>query len=1055
MTGSSVEAVLREIGLALEPLADAVTQQPVPSGLAALLSEAGITTIAAGGVLADLCRDVAPLVQAVQSLTSDDAGPDASTLGSALRRVFASVNAFGQGAAGVPVGAGEQLVAHLLTDSLRRRHTVLYAALQLMGLMRETPDGVAGPAPRLEPARFPRLVNDLNGLMAEAYGWGTPHFADRRLLEHLQQLALALGFPALADVADRHEHAGLAPVAGHPIPGLRLVLATTGTAEAAVETGISVLPIRRDSDPAPGFAVVPFGVGAISQKIPLGDQWDLLLEATGETTVPFGLVALSGSFTVAAVSDTPHPVRAGMRIGIARSVPSDQSHTLLGDPHGTRLDVGTLGLFLELSADPFDFGVCVAGTQWRLVVQAGSEDGFLSAVLPEDGLSLPFDLSIGWSHRRGLYFAGGAGLRWAVPTAIDTGPVRITKAALALAADAKKPDAAARIRLSVALDARVQIGPFSAVVSEVGVQGNLAIGVGNANAGIGEFGLTAQRPTGVGLTIDTPTVSGGGFLRLEPELGRYAGVFELTLAGTVAIKAIALIATRTGGDSGGFALLILITADGFTPIQLGLGFSLTGIGGLLAINHTIDADAVRDGLHNGVLDSILFVKDPVKNADRIISTLDHVFPFAKDRLLIGPLAEISWGSPPLIKIRLALLLEIPQPVRVVLLAALSMYLPTPANAVVEIHIDAIGTLDLGTKQLALDASLHDSRILTFALTGDMALRLNWGDEPQFLMSIGGFHPKFRPPKGLRPLNRLALSLSGSNNPRIRFEAYLALTSNTIQMGARVDIHAEEAGFGIDGGGSFDGLIQWSPFMLDVAFAAWVKITFGGAPLLALSLSLNVTGPQPWHITGRAAVQVLFFSASVGIDLTIGAVAAAPEPVELIDVGAEIWSQLSDPARWQAILPASVPPGVTLAGVPQPSATRPLVAHPLATLSVRQSIAPLDRPVERVGARLPAGGTHTYSAAAVTPAGVDCAPVTDLFAPALYTDLPDDAALAGPSFETMTSGLSLRPAVASAAGPGMAWDFTVDTLDITTWDGPTVPGAPATVSPSTSRTPVTT
>ena len=55
---------------------------------------------------------------------------------------------------------------------------------------------------------------------------------------------------------------------------------------------------------------------------------------------------------------------------------------------------------------------------------------------------------------------------------------------------------------------------------------------------------------------------------------------------------------------------------------------------------------------------------------------------------------------------------------------------------------------------------------------------------------------------------------------------------------------EAAGFGIDGGGSFDALIQWSPFPLDVAFAAWARITAGGTMLIAVSLSLDVTGPQP-------------------------------------------------------------------------------------------------------------------------------------------------------------------------------------------------------------------
>jgi hypothetical protein len=333
----------------------------------------------------------------------------------------------------------------------------------------------------------------------------------------------------------------------------------------------------------------------------------------------------------------------------------------------------------------------------------------------------------------------------------------------------------------------------------------------------------------------------------------------------------------------------------------------------------------------------------------------------------------------------------------------------------------------------------------------MALRLNFGTEPGFLVSLGGFHPKFTPPKGLRPLNRLALTLSSSDNPRVRFEAYLALTSNTVQMGARVDVHAEDSGLALDGGGSFDGLIQWSPFALDVSFCAWAKVTSGGSTLMAASLSLEVTGPQPWHLTGQASVQILAFTATVSVDFTVGAAVAAVV-VDLIDVAAEIWALLSDPAGWQATLAAAATPGVTLVGVPAPSGTSPLVAHPLATVSVRQQIAPLDTPIERVGGRLPVGGTRSYTASATTPAGVATGTVTDLFPPGQYANLPDDARLSGPSFAPMHGGLSLTPQTAAAAGPGLSYDLAVQTLDVTSLDTPATPGAWVPAAAATARGP---
>src|SRR5438445_9716067 len=106
---------------------------------------------------------------------------------------------------------------------------------------------------------------------------------------------------------------------------------------------------------------------------------------------------------------------------------------------------------------------------------------------------------------------------------------------------------------------------------------------------------------------------------------------------------------------------------------------------------------------------------------------------------------------------------------------------------------------------------------------------------------------------------MSLSLTGGNNPRVRLESYVAITSNTIQMGAFASVYAEAGGFGIDGGGAFDALFAWSPFALDVMFQAWVRIFGPSGTLLAARIAVAVTGPTPWHITGVAEIQLLFFT----------------------------------------------------------------------------------------------------------------------------------------------------------------------------------------------------
>src|SRR4030081_3280264 len=125
--------------------------------------------------------------------------------------------------------------------------------------------------------------------------------------------------------------------------------------------------------------------------------------------------------------------------------------------------------------------------------------------------------------------------------------------------------------------------------------------------------------------------------------------------------------------SKGFALLIIISAE-FTPLQLGFGFTLVGVGGLLGLNRAVLLDVLRDGVRTGGINSIMFPKDIVANAPRIISDLRIYFPPLEGLFLIGLMAKIGWGTPTLASISLGVLVEIP-PAKVAILGILKVALP--------------------------------------------------------------------------------------------------------------------------------------------------------------------------------------------------------------------------------------------------------------------------------------------------------------------------------------------------------------------------------------------
>ena len=87
-------------------------------------------------------------------------------------------------------------------------------------------------------------------------------------------------------------------------------------------------------------------------------------------------------------------------------------------------------------------------------------------------------------------------------------------------------------------------------------------------------------------------------------------------------------------------------------------------------------------------------------------------------------------------------------------------------------MDALGVLDLSKSEFSLDASLFDSHLLSFSLSGDMALRANWSSTSarEFLLAIGGFHPQFTPPAGFPALQRITIDMPSGPVSKLRLAA---------------------------------------------------------------------------------------------------------------------------------------------------------------------------------------------------------------------------------------------------------------------------------------------
>jgi len=368
--------------------------------------------------------------------------------------------------------------------------------------------------------------------------------------------------------------------------------------------------------------------------------------------------------------------------------------------------------------------------------------------------------------------------------------------------------------------------------------------------------------------------------------------------------------------------------------------------------------------------------------------------------------QLRWGTPTLLTLDLALLVELPAPIRVVVLGRLQVLLPDQSHPLVQIRMDALGVLDLSAETVALDATLYDSRILQFTLTGDMALRAGWGRQPQFVLAIGGFHPRFAPPPGVPALKRLALQLADGDSLQLRCQAYLAVTSNTVQFGARVDLHAAGGGFSFDGMLGFDAILQVAPLAFEVDVGAALALRYHGRLLMGISFKGRLAGPTPWHVEGKASIKLLFFSVSVSFARTFGSKTAPPLPAA-VDVIGLITAALTDRRNWSGTVPRSSSPVVTIRETPPPAMG--LRVHPWAELTLRERIAPLNRQLTKLGTAPLIGGPTTVTVALTDRAGAHpwrTTPVAEPFALAQYVDLRDDEQLAQPAFVPLDGGLTV-------------------------------------------------
>ena len=947
-----------------------------------------------------------------------------------------------------PNNFGETVLGYVLSRYLHQTYPVLEAFFVFLGVL----DGRAiendghdfedvsylsvfqGPY-KFYPNRVLLLLKNPESWAEKIYQWKTA-FNGTKLIAHISFLMRSLGIQPGQYLLPGFENEQVEGTDRFN-PELRIPLFRFGELpEDLGELGLALFPVPGGSHLKPGLVLTSYFIGTASETFDIGDNIQASFQSTLDLTDGFSVLFrpdVPPHFGFGNGSEISMEDSVGtFSIGVGSSNEFEQ--IWFGEQEGSH--VGIRGWFarVSLEGNPLspDLAIDVGVNPLFLVINTDEGDGFVKKLIPLK-LDTKVPLALGWSSEKGFYFRGSGGLSVELRLNQTLGPINVRSFYITLLLGKDH-----EIGLECTASISFSLGPISGSLDRIGLLGTIEFASESTPPIFS--GLKFRSPSGVGLTVKAAGVTGGGYLSFDKANHLYSGALQLQFA-KVGLDAIGFI--TTGGPEG-FSLVININARFTPPVQLSFGFTLVAVGGLIAINRTMAVEALQKGMLDRTLDSLLFPRNPVDQAPRIIQDLQRVLPAQDDRYVVGPMLRITWGAKSLVKIDLGLFFEFPNPVRMLLAGQLDVAVPHEEKPLIEFHAAILGLLDLGRKVLAIDTRIKEgSHIVGFEVLGDTALRLSWGEKPYFLLSMGGFHPKFPVPAAYpalpQPFRRLSLIFDELKFFHLSCESYFAITSNSLQFGANANLYVKlSKRLKVEGYLGYDTLIMFSPFFFEVGIRAGVAVKWKKRTLVGVALEFTLSGPRPWRAKGKGKIKILFIKISIGFDVSWGK--KDPVPLDAINPMTVLQEALEAPDSWGSLLPPhqlmgeALDPLERLLVTASPDDSSPdtpsLVMHPAGTLEIRQKAMPLgirldtlqNAPVttaDRVVIDQVTVGDQVFHDPALVTTNASNPVFTSVeehFAHCQFATCPVDARLTKPAFELMDAGAAITSGTVTATAP---------------------------------------
>ena len=535
-------------------------------------------------------------------------------------------------------------------------------------------------------------------------------------------------------------------------------------------------------------------------------------------------------------------------------------------------------------------------------------------------------------------------------------------------------------------------------------------------------------PTGVGLQLELPGVTGGGFVDFTGGPNdRYGGLLTLTIGPPKGLSRTTVTAfgihelTGSPTDVDRDRTFVLVIGASFRPGRhLAYGIFWIGAGGIVGINRRADTDALRERLTAGAVGNILFADDPVRNAPVLLGDLAALFPPKSDVYVLGLTMQLGWiplQNEYFARLAVGVIVEFDRDnglTKVILLGSLRLDNPE-LKRVIDVQVDLVGVLDPVRRTLEIDATIRRGLVMgLFKLTGDGGLRASWGDTPYLMATLGGFHPDFHPEPAVFPkLKRILITVDDDVLPdavELSASGYVAVTSNTIQFGAEFTAAIKAGNWKIEGKIGGDALIRL-PFYFDVTLKGGVHVKYRGHNLIGVKFKGGLSGPSPLVLRGEVCISLLFFDACWSDSFELGRPGAI--------VG----------AAFTSLVPVLADELTNVSNLVVTDGDDDLVLLTRHDESARVVLSPLGAPTWSQN-RVPLGlAVETFEDGKLdTPqrldvrASVPTTPHADWFSPGSFVELTDAEALALPAFERHQAGVVASLDITRSTGASNDVDF---------------------------------